>query len=428
MTALGARAALAALTMTAVAACSGSSGGGDRAAADRKAADCNGSATSMLTVTQRYLDGLETTSRTGTTAPGPSPTADTADHSDQQQFAEAIRNIRAYATSHGCDPVAFQQVLSSGLQRLRTGGPVARAVLLQLRGPARNKAPGSAALRPGDDLASAVASAPSGSTVVLGAGTFVVDDTIAVLRGVTLRGAGRDRTRLQSAVAGGPVLVLTSEQVTFEDLTLLRTGTVPGPVVSAGPAATLVLRGARVSGARADAQGRGGIGVLMSGGPGGQTGPRRRTSLTVLDSELLDNAVAGVVVGGEHRARIERTLLARSGQCGVCFLGTSDGVVTHSRFVDNSAGIVAGGDGRPLIVATSITGGQVGVQAIDRSAPELRGVTVTGAARAAMIWTGTARGRVEGSRCVSDPFGIVVGPRALPFVGTNSCAVARGRS
>lgn len=406
------------------------------AASASQAAECAEAVGSLLRVTQRYLDGVG-----GTTTGGAGPTASssasatvgpTAPSSprdpaaEQEQFTRALQDIRGYAADRGCAPGKFQTDLQAGLRRLTAGGPVARAVLLQLQADAAGSPPRTGPLVPGDDIAAAVAAAPSGATVELSAGTFVLADTVALLRGVTLRGAGRDRTRLHAAAAGGALLVLTGEPVTIAHITVSRTGTAPGPVLSAAPVATLSLSGARVSGARADREGVGGVGILMSAG-GGQTGRTRRTSLRITDTEVRDNAVAGVLVAGDHRAEIVRTVVARSGQCGVCFLGTSDGIVRASRLSDNDAGVVTGGDARPKIEGTTVTGGQVGIQAIERSAPEIIRTTVTKAARAAMIWTGTATGRLEANRCVDVKFGIVVGPNAVPFLGTNECQVARGQ-
>ena len=418
--------------------CNGDSRPSKPAVSTSRAAECTSSVSSLLAVTQRYLDAVGGT-RVGGSPGGESPRPDASSPpaasptgtasvdlvSEQEQFTSALKNIRAYASSRGCDPRAFEADLATGLRTLRTGGPVAKAVLLQLRGAPAPRA--GAALRPGDDVAAAIAAAPDGGTVLLGAGTFALSDTVALLRGVTLRGAGRDSTTLQATVASGPLLVLSADRVTLQDLTIRRTGSVPGPVVSAGPTATLTVSHARVSGARADRSGLGGVGILMSGGPGGQTAAVRRTTLTVIDSELVDNAVAGVVLAGEHRADIRRTLFARSAQCGICFLATSDGLVRDSRFVDNGAGVVSAGDARPKLTESEVTGGQVGIQVIDRSAPEISNVTVTGPVRAAMIWTATARGRVEGNRCLRVTFGIVVGPHALPYLGANACGVARGR-
>lgn len=417
-------------------------GATDRELADaadaRRAADCAAAVDALLGVTQRYLDSIEGTSATSqapsaestpeaTSTPDGASTPDDADpNADAEQLNDALSNIRAYAAGLGCDAETFQDDLSRGMQELSAGGPVARAVLLQLQA---DEAGGVAAgvLAPGDDVAAAVAAAPSGATVELGPGTHELSETLVLLRGVTLRGAGRDATVLQSPTPGGVVLVLTGEPTALQDLALAHVGPDQGSVVSGGPAATLSLTGARVVGARADSEGVGGVGILMAAGSGGQTGPVRRTTLQVTDTELLDNAVAGIVVAGEHRAELVRATVERNGQCGVCFLGTSDGGVRESRFADNAAGIVAGGDAKPSVQGSTITGGEVGLQVLDRAAPEVAGNTVTAARRAAMIWTDTAAGRVDANRCVDVEFGIVVGPGAMPFLAENDCRVARGQ-
>ncbi len=389
--------------------------------------DCRAAVDTVLAEAQGYLDGLAQTQASGL---GPESTASPAPvqgKAAQQDFAQAVQDVQAYARARGCDPVDFRRDVASGLEGLRTGGPVAAAVRRQLAAKAAGAPPPTVPLSPGDDVAAALGAAPTGTRVMLTAGTFVLPDTLALLRGVTLVGAGRDLTRLESAAGGGPVLVLTDEPVTLEALTVRRVGTAAGPVLTAGPVSTLTVRSARVSGARSDAQGLGGVGILLSGGANGQIGPARRVSLTVSSSEVVGNAVAGIVVAGEHRASIQNTLVSGSSQCGVCFLGTADGVLDGSRLVGDGAGLVAAGDSRPKLTGSTVRGGEVGIQALDRSAPEIRGVTLTGQRRAAMIWTARARGRIEGNTCTQVDFGIVVGPQALPYVGQNACKVDRGR-
>jgi hypothetical protein len=141
----------------------------------------------------------------------------------------------------------------------------------------------------------------------------------------------------------------------------------------------------------------------------------------------LDNAVAGLVVSGEHRAELTRVLVERSGQCGICFLGMSDGTVAESRLTANAAGLVVGGDARPLVRTSTVERGQVGVQALERSAPVVEDVTVRGSERAAFVFAGTSTGAVRRSTCESVPFGIVVGPQTAPEVDGNTCALARGQ-
>jgi hypothetical protein len=421
--------------MTAVAVLVTGCGGGPsdeelaRDADARRAADCSAAVESLLGVTQRYLDTIEGTSAPATDAGSGTPAQPTGTPdpaAEEQRFSDALGNIRGYAGEIGCDPQEFQAGLADGLAKLATGGPVARAVLLQLQADA---VPGRRAPRgpiePADDLAAVVAGAASSTVLELAAGTFELPDTLVLLRGVTLRGAGREATVLRSAAAGGVVLLLTGEDVALEGLGVERVGDGPGPVISAAPTATLTVSAVRVTGARADAEGLGGVGILMAAGAGGQTGPARRTSLRLTDSDLRDNAVAGVVVAGEHRAEVLRTTVTRSGQCGVCFLDTSDGVVRESTFTGSVAGVVAAGDARPSVQASTIVGGEIGIQAGDRAAPAVQDTTIRGSARAALLWTDTATGRLDGNRCVDVEFGIVVGPQAAPFVGENDCAVAR---
>ncbi|MFP5219895.1 MAG: right-handed parallel beta-helix repeat-containing protein [Actinomycetes bacterium] len=382
--------------------------------------DCAAAVDALLDTAQRYLDSIGTTSPDGGATP--SPAADPAQA--EQEFTSALSNVRAHAASIGCDPEEFRDDLTEGLRGLRAGGPVARAVLLQLQG----GRPPDGPVPPGGDVAAAVAAAASGSVVELAAGEHVVDETLVLLSGVTLRGAGRDETTLRSSAADGVLLVLTGEPVAVDALTLSRSGDAPGNVVSASPAAELSITSARVSGARGDAEGTGGIGVLMAAGAAGQTGPSRRTTLRLLDTDLVDNGVGGVVLSGEHRAEITRSSVLRSGQCGICFLATSDGTVTDTRLTDNAAGLVAAGDARPAVRTLTVEGGDVGVQALERSAPQVEGSTVRGVLRAAFLFADRSTGAVRGTTCTGAPAGIVVGPEAAPEVGENpGCGVVRGQ-
>ncbi|HWH28238.1 MAG TPA: right-handed parallel beta-helix repeat-containing protein [Mycobacteriales bacterium] len=401
---------------------SGCSGGADPSATPTPdtEADCAAAVDTLLGTAQRYLDSIGTTTTRGSSTP--SPTADPVEA--EAEFTAALSNVRAHAASIGCDPRAFRDDLTAGLRELRAGGPVAQAVLLQLQGGQAPEGP----VPPGGDVAAAVAVAPADAVVELAAGEHVVDETLVLLRGVTLRGAGRDATTLRSTAADGVVLVLTGEPVTLDALGLTRGSDVPGNVVSAAPSAELTVSAARLSGARGDAEGRGGIGLLMSAGAGGQAGPSRRTSLRLVDSELVDNAVGGVVVAGEHRAEIARTIVTRSGQCGICFLATSDGTVSDTRLVDNEAGLVTAGEARPAVRALTVQGGDVGVQALERSSPTVDGSTVSGVLRAAFLFGDRSTGAVRGTTCTGAAAGIVVGPEAVPEIGENpGCGVVRGQ-
>jgi parallel beta-helix repeat protein len=262
------------------------------------------------------------------------------------------------------------------------------------------------------------------ATVQLGPGTYRLDETLVLLRGITLRGAGRARTTIVSTAADAAVLVLTGDRVVVEDLAVRRAGAAVGSVVIGGSAASLLLASVDLSGARIG-NGDGGAGVLMTAAEGEE--PRLGTTLEVTDSQFADNEGAGIALTGGHRASIVSSVFRRNRQCGVCFLGSSGGAVRQSRFDANGAGVAVTSTSKPLVQGNRISGGEVGVQAVDDSAPVLKSNTISGAARAAVIWSGRAGGRADGTRCRDVSFGLVVGPKAHPFLGKNSCSVAGGR-
>lgn len=436
MGARGRRRTAAALLLAALLTACGSGGEPADVAASttsRTAEDCTAVASTLVTTASRYLDGVEASSSAGLQeGSGPEPDADGspgAVEQAQQEFTQALSDLRSYAADLGCDPASFRDEVAAGLQGLTAGGPVANAVLLQLRAdadPAAARRTGP--VSPSDDLAAAVAAAAAGATVELGPGEHRLTETLALLRGITLRGAGRDATTVTTGAPGGVVLVLTAEPVTLDGLTLSRPPDAPGSVVSAAPVATLSISGSRITGATADAEGDGGIGVLLAAGPGGQAGLTRRTTLRFTDSEASDNGVAGVVAGGEHRVEVSGSTVARNGQCGLCFLATSDGTVTGSTLEGNTAGLVAAGDARPVLSGTRLVGGDVAVQALGRAAPQVEAADVSGSARAAFLFGDDSAGAVRGTTCREVPVGVVVGPAAAPVLeGNTGCDPVRGQ-
>jgi hypothetical protein len=191
-----------------------------------------------------------------------------------------------------------------------------------------------------------------------------------------------------------------------------------------GPTSALVVTDVRLEGARATAKGVGGNAVLMTARAGAT--PDRGTTLQVTGASFAGNASAGVMLAGGHRASIRRSRFSGNGECGVCFLDASSGAVRSSRFVGNKVGVAALDRAKPLLLGDTFAGGAVGVQVSGRARAVVRRADVSGATRAAINFSDRTRGRVDRSTCADVPFGVVVAPDALPFVGDNDCAVARG--
>lgn len=400
------------------------------AAARQLAADCDAVVRRLLAIGQGYLDSIDTSRATDPTTgsaadeqPADDADADVAERSEE--FRRALTDLRAYAGQSGCDPERFQDRFSQGLAALATGGPVARAVQQQLVADAAGRRAPTGELASGDDLASAVAATASGGTVRLQAGTFELADALVLLRGVTITGAGRDATTLVSA-AGDAVLVLTGEPVALRGMTVRTGGDDPGSVVTGGPGAEVTIDEVRISGGVSSETGEG-AGVLMAEGPGGQEGPRRRTTLRMTDSELTGNGGAGLLASGEQRVELDRVTASDNGLCGLCFVGRSDGTVQETTVTGSPAGVLIGGAARPVLRTTTVTGGEVGVQVLGTAAPELDRVTVAGSSRAGVVWGDTATGVARGTTCRDVPFPLVVGPDAAPTVEGDGCPVARGQ-
>jgi hypothetical protein len=75
----------------------------------------------------------------------------------------------------------------------------------------------------------------------------------------------------------------------------------------------------------------------------------------------------------------------------------------------------------------TITGGQVGLQASDRAAPAVKTASISGAQRAAIIYSGLVTGSLDDVTCTKVTYGLVLGPATLPQLGKVNCAVVRSR-
>jgi hypothetical protein len=418
----------------AVAACSSGDGAQSRPSSAKSSASssategCDAPVAQVVDATQRYVDRYSPSAATATATPfGPgipvsAPPSDTLTESGLQAV---INSVQQELAGGACQAAQFQQGLASRLQDVQADGPVAQAVLLQvvasLTG-ALADTPATRAVTPSDDLPRILAESAAGSTLTLASGTFKLDQTLVLLRGVTLKGAGAGRSVVTSTAGENALLVLTDGQVTLEDLSLRRDGKAPGSVLTGGPAASIVLTRVEIAGGRAGKPGEGGAGVLMSATAA--EAKDRGTTLEVTDSSFVRNQAAGIALTGTHRASIVDSTFRGNGECGVCFLDGTGGAVRNSIFENNATGIAATSTAAPLVRRNRFNGGQVAVQVGGRATPELDGNRISGAARAAVIFAGKSAGRVNGTTCVRVKFGIVVAKTAAPLLGHNSCRVA----
>ena len=422
-----------AATVVATVVASGCSGGstGSTHAAD----PCAKVASDVLTITQRYVDtfnvdqsATKATTTPATTTPSPSNSPTTAAIGvTPQQYADAISTARQRLATNRCDQTRFHDALAAGLPGVKSKGAIAAAVLAQLRVSLTSQLPSAPVTRkvtPSDNLSEVLAGIPEGSTVRMSSGNYRLPDSLVLLRPVTLVGAGENATVLTSSAAEAAVLVMTGASVSLDSLTVRRVGTTPGSGIVTGPSATLALHAVRVSGARAAGDGSGGVGVLLTASATGTAS--KAVTFRATNSDFSDNASAGVAAGGTHRTAITSSRFDHNLQCGMCFLGSAAGTVADSTFTRNSVAIVAGSTAAPLVRGNHVSGGDVGIQASGSAQPTISDNTITGVARASMVFIENAAGTVDGNNCSGDRAGIAVAKSAYPYVGHNACRVTIG--
>ncbi|AQP43586.1 right-handed parallel beta-helix repeat-containing protein [Tessaracoccus flavus] len=355
--------------------------------------------------------------------PAPSP----APGSDGDDLEGSLATVQEAVEEGHCAPQTMQGWVEASVDAVKAEGTIAEAVRARLVAGLDGRIPTELVhvpVAPGEDLATAVSEAPSGATLQLAAGTFDLAEPLVLLGGITIAGAGQDETVLRSSAEDTAVLIATSETVSLEGLTIERDDTVTGSGIVAGGAASLVLEAVTVSGAVAGDTGGGAAVMLM----GTQEGAERKTTAEITDSTLSGNDWAGLAVSGTHRVSVKSSTFADNGECGVCFLGESDGSVADSWMDANPVGVAMAEQSTPTLIGNAITGGEVGLQVQDDAAPIAEKNIITNPERAAVIVSGKAAGAFAENVCADVEFGIVVTDTAAPTLTHNECALARGQT
>lgn len=388
-------------------------------------ARCRDLAATVGTVLQSVVDSYEQAGMQPTAAPTAGATAAPSPAGDAGAIETALAEVRDAVEKQRCAPERMRRDVDAGIDAVRAESPLAEAVRARLVAGLDGRIPElpvRLAVFPDDDLATSLAEAPAGSTLLLSEGDWHLAEPLVLLSAITLQGKGTGVTRLNSSAPEVSVLVATAEPVALQSLSLARDTTVPGSGVVAGGAATLVLDHVEVTGARPDDSG-GGAGVMLVGE---DLATDRRTSMEATDVLFSDNGWAGLAVAGTHRVSITSATFSGNGECGLCFLGDADGSLTTASFDGNKVGIAVAEDARPTLMNLTIDGGEVGLQVEGSAVPIVDGATISSSSRAAVIVGGTATGALASVVCKDVDYGIVVTDTAAPTLTGNSCGLARG--
>jgi hypothetical protein len=358
------------------------------------------------------------------------------------------------AVAEGCDPATIEAGIAAAVAQLDSDGEVGAAIVAALNGeelPATSEAgpasdaPERVLVRSGDDVVDILDDIAAGSTLEFAAGVHEIDQTIVIESAARLEGADRTTTTIRSSAEGAALVFLGAGSLEIEGLTVEHVGDAPASVMLAigGPVnvTQVALRGAV-----AGDGGAGGHGLVyafepLDGFPE-LTPAERAGDLVVSDSEIVDNASAGVLVTGDAEPVISGSLIARNGECGLCYRSESGGSVVASTIEGNRIGAQIEGDATPTIAGgaivdnvdvglsidggadVSVTGteiarnGDVGVQLGGRSTPRLEENTIEGQS-VGVIATDDVAPVLRGNLVTGGDFGLQVDGRVVLDVVDN---------
>ena len=195
-------------------------------------------------------------------------------------------------------------------------------------------------LTPGDDLARALDEAPAGAVFQLAAGEYRLPGTLRVDQDVTLRGAGRNHTRLVGEGADAVLHVAPGARLRVQGVELAHDGPAAADVVIVEGEAD--LEGCGVSGARlapgAGADGPGGCGVRAVG----------RAGVTIYGCAISACGGHGAFAADDAALTVDGGTLAGNDGCGAVFAGRAGGegepgqpVAGEGAAIEGRGGLVA---------------------------------------------------------------------------------------
>jgi parallel beta-helix repeat protein len=393
-----------------------------------------------------------------------------------------VADLTARVGGDGCDVAVFRTALARRLESVRSstelGAAVAGTLVANVRDVLEPGTPRRVAVPAGKDLWQAFVAVPSGSTLVLGPGTFRVDRPLVVLQDVTLTGAGPGRTRIVSTAKEAALLQPAPSHLSMSRLTLAHGGGAAASVLLLREGSARLDR-VTVSGAvmRAGSdRATGAVPDLASGGNGIIAATNGR--VVVSRSRLLDNEAAGLVTSAASRPQVADTVIAGNGLCGACFLSRSAASIRGSTLRQNQIGILVGDRARPTVrdnvIATNARAGvvsqqravprildnrvrgngDIGIAVYNRSSARVQGNTVSGHrqvgivvstdrsadprvvdntmlanTRAGVAFLAEAGGTVAGNRCAGGSAGLVLGGSSRPSLSrSGSCPVRDERT
>ena len=282
-------------------------------------------------------------------------------------------------------------------------------------------------------LDQALESVPAGSTLRLGAGTFLFDETLQVSSSLQIVGNGSDTTTISSSADENLLVVAGDEtQLSIEGIAFVHTGDSPADLVVCGGRSLEAVRcsfdggiaspdGELALGAGIyilgecnaellDCTSTNAVGFIVSGAAGSHM--RRCTASdnslhgviwdsdgTIEDSEFSGNGLRGITVAADATVDIHNTTCRNNGDVGIHFAEGAAGGVTGSTCNDNGIGMYVEAEDVLIDNNSTCGNGTVGI-----------------------LFAGGSAGICQGNTCQRNNSGIMTVETAQPTIEDNLCS------
>ncbi len=190
----------------------------------------------------------------------------------------------------------------------RLGSVTALAIVLGLLGFLSRSEPSvqgqpdcTVIVQPGQSIQQAVNSAAEGAVICLSAGTW--EENVEIKKSLTLRGAGREESKIKGKEMGEPVIAIESDteiEVKIEGLAVTE------------------AKGLDFT-----------FGIWLAG----------KAKAVITDSTISDNGLRGIVLGDSAQATISDSTISGNGWAGIELLGSAKLTLQKSTVQGNGTGL-----------------------------------------------------------------------------------------
>ena len=235
-----------------------------------------------------------------------------------------------------------------------------------------------------------------GGVLEIPAGDYQVSTPIVLHRPLSLKGDGRERTRVVCKEGTSGLMYAADGTFVAADLTFEYSGVAPASVVTI-QSGQIDFQRCRFTGAKRGQGARlGGNGVRLSG----------RTTGTISECEFIGNGLNGLSVEEQAEPTLSGNALQQNQGSGISYSGYSAGTVQNTNCSQNQMN---------------------GIQVLEQARPVLQGGVCDGNQRSGINFGGTSAGVAKNYRCVDNRVnGITVEAQAEPTLEANVCQTNKG--